>query len=82
MEFSRNFEIFRTEWPAIFRFNGKLFQEEHDIDRDDVRWMEIREDTAQRWLNAMEAEESFKLQSSRGWPDAPDETDSPPTTPE
>src|SRR4051812_1167331 len=28
----RNFKIYRTEFPAIFRFNGQLYQEFYDID--------------------------------------------------
>lgn len=49
---SRNFKIYRTEFPAIFRFNGKLFQEEYDIDFDEDCWVEITEEEAMRWLEA------------------------------
>lgn len=49
---SRNFKIFRTEFPAIFRFNGKLYQEFYDIDEEQHIWIEVSEETAQRWLAA------------------------------
>lgn len=51
---SRNFKIFRTEFPAIFRFNGRLYQEFYDIDTDENLWVEINVETAKRWLKAKE----------------------------
>lgn len=47
---SRNFKIFRTDFPAIFRFNGKLYQEFYDIDTMEDSWVEITEEEAMRWL--------------------------------
>lgn len=49
---SREFKIYRTEFPAIFRFNGQLYQEHFDIDYNLNMWIEITEETAQRWLAA------------------------------
>lgn len=48
----RNFKIYRSEFPAIFRFNGKLFQEHYNIDTMVDEWMEIDEAEAMRWLAA------------------------------
>lgn len=47
---SRNFKIFRIDFPAIFRFNGKLYQEFHNIDTMEDSWVEITEEEAMRWL--------------------------------
>jgi len=47
---TRQFKIYRTEFPAIFRFNGKLYQEFYDIDEDQSLWVEINEEEADRWL--------------------------------
>lgn len=49
---SRNFKIFRSEFPAIFRFNGKLFMEHYDINTGEDRWEEISEEYAHRWVAA------------------------------
>jgi hypothetical protein len=49
---SRRFKIFRSEFPAIFRFNGALFEEFYDIDANEHLWVQISEDEAQRWLKA------------------------------
>lgn len=46
----RKFKIYREEFPAIFRFNGKLYQEEYDIDRNEHRWVEISPEYAERWV--------------------------------
>lgn len=51
---SRQFKIYRTEFPAIFRFNGKLYQENYIIDNDDFAFVEIDVAEAQRWLRAKE----------------------------
>lgn len=49
---SRNFKIFRTEFPAIFRFNGKLHQEFYDVNNQESVWMEVSEEVAKPWLEA------------------------------
>lgn len=49
---SRNFKIYRTDFPAIFRFEGVLYQEEFDIDFNEARFVEISEENAERWLRA------------------------------
>jgi hypothetical protein len=51
---SRQFKIYRTEFPAIFRFNGRLYQENYDIDNDDFAFVQIDVAEAQRWLRAKE----------------------------
>jgi hypothetical protein len=51
---SRKFKIYREEFPAIFRFNGKLFQEFYDDVIDERLWVEIDEQTAERLLRAKE----------------------------
>lgn len=52
---SRNFKIFRTDHPAIFRFNGRLYMEFFDIDVNQHVWTEIGESEAMRWLKAKES---------------------------
>lgn len=47
---SRNFKIYRTDFPAIFRFNGKLFMEQVNTATMEDRWVEISEKAAGRWL--------------------------------
>ncbi len=47
---SRNFKIYRREFPAIFRFNGVLFQEFFDIDNNETKFLGITEEAAKRWL--------------------------------
>lgn len=54
LKVSRKFKIYREAFPAIFRFNGQLFQEEYDIDAGENRWVEITEETAERWLRTRE----------------------------
>lgn len=49
---SRNFKIFRTEFPAVFRFNGHLYQERYNIDTDELLWVEVDEDEVKRWLQS------------------------------
>lgn len=49
---SRQFKIYRSEFPAIFRFDGKLYQEHYNIDTMVDEWVEITEDEAIRWLKA------------------------------
>jgi len=49
---SRNFHIFRSDFPAIFRFNGKLFREETNTLTGEDRWREISEETAMRYLKS------------------------------
>lgn len=51
---SRNFKIYRTEFPAIFRFNGKLYQEFYDIVKNEELWLEMDEEEATHWLEAKE----------------------------
>lgn len=46
---SRHFKIFREEFPAIFRFNGNLYQEHYNIDTDSNEWIEVSEDDVIRW---------------------------------
>lgn len=55
MKPSRNFKIFRTEFPAIFRFNGHLYQEIFDIYVEENLWVEIGESEAMRWLTSGES---------------------------
>lgn len=47
---TRHFKIFQEKFPAIFRFNGKLFQEFYNIDANEYLWHEISEQDANRWL--------------------------------
>lgn len=49
---SRNFRIYRTKFPAIFRFNGQLFQEHFNIDTNVQEWIEITPELAEPWLKA------------------------------
>lgn len=49
---SRKFKIYREEFPAIFRFDGGLYQEFYDIDANIALWREITEEEALRWLAA------------------------------
>jgi hypothetical protein len=49
---ARKFKILREEFPAIIRFNGKLFQEFYDIDADKWCLTEITEKQAKPWLEA------------------------------
>lgn len=49
---SRKFKIYREEFPAIFRFNGALYQEHYSIDLNEHEWIEISEEDAKRWLNS------------------------------
>ena len=49
---SRQFKPYRMEFPAIFRFNGKLFQEFYDIDEARIIWVEISPEDAEPWLIA------------------------------
>lgn len=49
---SRHFKIYREEFPAIFRFNGVLYQEEHDIDANEIKFVEIVPELAEPWLAA------------------------------
>jgi hypothetical protein len=51
----RTFKLYRTEFPAIFRFDGKFFQEEYAIDTMEQKWIEITPETAERWLKSKEA---------------------------
>ena len=48
----RQYKVYRTEFPAIFRFNGMLFQEHYNIDTMEDSWVEITEEDAMRWLEA------------------------------
>jgi hypothetical protein len=49
---SRKFKIYREEFPAIIRFNGKLYQEHYNIDTMEDAFVEISEGEAERWLKA------------------------------
>jgi hypothetical protein len=49
---SRKFKIYREEFPSIFRFDGRLYMEDFDIDSNQQRWIEISEEYAQTWLKA------------------------------
>ena len=49
---SRKFKVFRETFPAIFRFDGELYQEEYDIDTMQNRWIQITPEQAERWLRA------------------------------
>jgi hypothetical protein len=48
---SRQFKIFRTEYPAIFRFDGKLFSEEFDNDGD-LQFTEVTAEWVEQELRA------------------------------
>lgn len=48
---SRRFKVYQTDFPAIFRFNGKLYQEFYDINEDQNFWIEIKEEDAERLLH-------------------------------
>ena len=60
---SRNFKIYRTEEPAIFRFNGKLFMEQI-TGEDSIRWVEVSEELATVFLEA-KSKEQEATQSDR-----------------
>lgn len=47
---SRNFKLYQTKFPAIFRFNGKLFMEHYNIDTMVNEWVEVSEEYVKRWL--------------------------------
>lgn len=49
---SRSFKLYRTEFPAIFRFDSKFFQEDYNISTGKYRWTEISPEFAERWLEA------------------------------
>lgn len=57
---SRHFKIYRSEFPAIFRFNGKLYQEFYDIDNDQELWVVISEEVAEHLLRVNGHEEKGK----------------------
>ena len=50
MKPGRNFKIFRTEFPAVFRFNGRLYQEIFDVITCEVLWVEVNEEDATKLL--------------------------------
>lgn len=47
---SRQFKIYQNEWPAVFRFNGRLYSEYYNIDQDETVWREIPPELAERFL--------------------------------
>lgn len=47
----REFEALRTNWPAIFRFGGKYFQEYYNPLTGEGRWCEITPEYAEHVLN-------------------------------
>lgn len=57
---SRKFKIYREDFPAIFRFNGQLFQEFYDIDQNESLWIEISPEYAERWLKVKEVNHGEK----------------------
>jgi len=52
---SRNYKIYRTEFPAIFRFNGRMFIESFGTDEDDISFTEIEPEQAAPWLKGKES---------------------------
>ena len=48
MNRERSFEIIRTEWPALIRFDGKYFEEEYDIDVNEQKFREVSDEYAER----------------------------------
>lgn len=61
---SRNFKIFRTHFPAVFRFNGKLYMENFDIDRNVSEFIEVSEENAEPLvrMRSMTPREEFEDQ--------------------
>jgi len=56
---SRHFKVYREEFPAIFRFNGALYQEDRDIDANQIEFVEIAPELAEPWLRVrVERDES------------------------
>lgn len=51
MRDSRHIKVFREEFPAIFRFNGRLFIESFDIEQDVDQFVEVSPERAEYWLN-------------------------------
>ncbi len=51
---SRHIKIYRETWPAIFRYNGRLYQEHYDVDNDVHSFVEISPEEAERWLQPKE----------------------------
>jgi len=49
---SRKFKIYREEFPAIFRFDGKIFSEGFDIDHDEIKFQEVTPEWAEEQLKA------------------------------
>jgi hypothetical protein len=47
---TRHFKVYRTKFPAIFRFNGKLYMEHYNIDQNVKEWIQIEVAEAERWL--------------------------------
>lgn len=47
---SRQFKTYRTEFPAIFRFNGQLYQEAYNIGSGEERFIPIEPEHAEQWL--------------------------------
>jgi hypothetical protein len=48
---SRRFKVYQTDFPAVFRFNGKLYQEFRDVDVEQSLFIEIKEEDAERLLH-------------------------------
>jgi len=48
---TRQFKFYQTEFPAIFRFDGKLYRELRDIDDGQSMWIEIKLEEAERLLH-------------------------------
>ena len=46
----RKFQVVRTGFPAFFKFEGKLYMEEFDIDLNEHLWVETDPETVRRWI--------------------------------
>ena len=49
---SRKFKIYREKFPAIFRWEGRLYMEMHNIDSDEIIFTQISPEHAARWLES------------------------------
>lgn len=63
---SRKFKIYREAFPAIFRFDGQLYQELYDIDANETKWVEISVEHAERWLNAQKGVSIVQVSKEEG----------------
>lgn len=49
---NRSFKLYRTEFPAIFRFDGQLYMEHFDIDHDVEGFLKVKPEHVEHLLEA------------------------------